>query len=136
MPNSPRNENQRNRNGNFSLFKSYFCQDTSNQLVNMKLKEIHPKNLTNRHDRACAKLARIARANTYFGGASAIVVAKRLKAMGSDVPGDEIVSDIYSKSNLDLGEWGAFECPECGNAVLGKTNAINCCQEFHETIFE
>lgn len=102
----------------------------------MKLKETHPKNLTNRHNRACAKLARIARANTYFGGASAIVVAKRLKAMGSDVPGDEIVSDIYSKSNLDLGEWGAYECPECGNAVMGKQNAINCCHEFHETIFE
>ncbi len=95
----------------------------------MNLKEVSPKFITNRHDRACVKLARIARGNTYFGGASAMVMAKRLEKMGSKIPALEIVSDVYSRSNGKLGEWGAYECPECGSVHLGTENTINCCQE-------
>jgi rubrerythrin len=93
----------------------------------MKLIEVNPSKLSDRNDRACAKLARIARGDTYFGGAKALAIAKRLEKMGSNLPLQEIVGDVYSRSNLDLGQWGAYECPECGSVHLGRTNACNCC---------
>jgi hypothetical protein len=91
----------------------------------MKLKETSPKNLTNRYERACARLARIARNNTVFGGASALLIAKRCKF--KIFPADEIVSDVYRASNYSCGKWGAYECPECGQAHLGEDSALGCC---------
>lgn len=95
----------------------------------MKLREANPSKLYDRHDRACAKLARIARGDTIHGGARAMVLAKRLEAMGSKVPADQIVGDVYSASNYSCGEWGSYECPECGSAHLGQSAALACCQE-------
>lgn len=91
----------------------------------MKLKESSPSKLTNRYEKACARLARLARGNTYFGGASALVIAKRCKY--KKFPAMEIVSDVYGASNGSLGEWGAYECPECGQTYLGTEAALNCC---------
>ena len=98
----------------------------------MKLKETSPNNLTNRYEKACARLARMARANTYFGGASALVIAKR--ANKKKFPAEEIVMDVYHGR---VSEWMAYECPECGQAHLGEQSALDCCisrddQEFEE----
>jgi len=95
----------------------------------VKLKEADPAKLTDRYERACARLARIARGDTFFGGARALVIAKRLKGMRSEVPASEIVGDVYSHSNLSCGEWAAYECPECGSVRFGTVAALNCCHE-------
>ncbi len=91
----------------------------------MKLKETNPKNLENKHERACARLARIARNDTVFGGARALTIANRCKY--KKIPADVIVSDVYHRSNYSCGEWGAYECPECGQTHLGTEAALNCC---------
>jgi len=93
----------------------------------MKLKEAHPSKLYDRTERACAKLARIARADTVFGGAKALVIADRLDRMGSRVPAQAVVGDVYAASNYSCGEWGAYACPECGTAYLGPDKAYACC---------
>ena len=88
----------------------------------MRLKETNPNNLTNRNERASARLARIARGDTYFGGASALVIAKR--ANKKLFPAEEIVADVYHGRES---KWMAYECPECGQAHLGEESAIGCC---------
>lgn len=99
----------------------------------MKLKEVHPDLLSNPHDRACAKLARIARGNTVFGGASALVIAERMeRRKGNRIPASAIVSDVYSASNYSCGQWGAYACPECGQAYLGEDAAYLCCSQDNE----
>ncbi len=94
----------------------------------MKLKEANWRKLHDPHERACCKLANIARHDTIHGGAKALVIAKRLYGMGSKIPADEIVGDVYSASNYSCGEWGAYECPECGSVHLGTEAAHKCCQ--------
>jgi hypothetical protein len=89
------------------------------------MKETSPNNLEDKTERAIAKLARIARGDTVHGGARALVIAGRMKRAKFDA--DAVVSDIYSRSNLSLGEYGAYECPECGGAYLGTEAALNCC---------
>lgn len=91
------------------------------------LKEVHPNKLDNRHDRACAKLARIARGDTIWGGAKALVIAKRAEAMGVQFPALAVVTDVYHASNYSCGPWAAYECPECGTVHLGEESALNCC---------
>ena len=98
----------------------------------MTLKEAHPNELSDRAERAIAKLARVARCDTVYGGAKALVLAKRLNGMNSNVPANEIVGDIYAASNYSLLEWGAYQCPECGNAHLGRDKAFACCQPIEE----
>lgn len=95
----------------------------------MKLKECSPDELASREDRAIAKLARIARGDTVHGGAKALVLAKRLNGMNSQVPADEVVGEVYSLSNYTCGRFGAYECPECGSAHLGTEAAYACCAE-------
>jgi hypothetical protein len=96
----------------------------------MKLKEAHPSQLATNYERACAALARIARADTIYGGARALVLARRMeRRKGSQVPANEIVSAVYSASNCSCGEWGAYECPECGTAHLGTEAAYRCCSQ-------
>ena len=95
-----------------------------------KLKEAHPDTLRTPYERACAKLAQIARHDTIFGGARALVLAKRMDARkGATVPANGIVSDVYAASNYSCGEWGAYACPECGQSHLGTEAAYRCCQE-------
>jgi hypothetical protein len=85
------------------------------------------------YERACAALARIARADTIYGGARALVLARRMeRRKGSQVPANEIVSAVYSASNYSCGEWGAYECPECGTAHLGTEAAYRCCSQVEE----
>lgn len=94
----------------------------------MKLREANPNQLSDREQRACAKLARIARGDTIFGGAKAMVIAKRARNMHCQFPALNVVSDVYSASNYSCGDWGAYECPECGQAHLGTEAAYACCQ--------
>ena len=56
------------------------------------------------------KLFRIATNNIYFGGASALVIAKRMK----DSEGLEIVGDVYSRSSVQENPYTAKECEWCG----------------------
>ena len=79
-------------------------------------------------DRACAKLALIARHDTIHGGARAPMLERRLLAMGSRLPVREIVGDVYAASNWTVtSQWGAYACPECGQAHLGEERALECC---------
>lgn len=91
----------------------------------MKLKEVSPKKLTNRHERACARLANIARHDTVFGGAKALTISHRCRF--KRIPAGEIVTDVYHASNYSCGKWGVYECPECGQAHLGTESVLNCC---------
>ena len=93
----------------------------------MKLEEGAPADLTDRAERECAKLARIARGDTVHGGARAMVIAKRANAMGCRFPADEVVSEVYSLSNWTCGRFGVYRCPECGQSYLGMDAAYNCC---------
>lgn len=96
----------------------------------MKLKVVSPNLLSNRYDRACAKLAKIALNDTITGNARALILSKRLQRIDSDIPANDIVSDVYSLSNWTCGaHWSAFECPECGQACLGQEAALACCAQ-------
>lgn len=85
--------------------------------------------LHDREDRTVARIATIARNNTVFGGASALVYAKRLARLGgADL--EYVVSDVYARSSGQAhSEYEAFECPECGTACLGSQAAYRHCQE-------
>ena len=94
----------------------------------MKLREGNISDLP-RDQRAIAKLARIARCNVYFGGASALVKAERLVSMGADNIYLDVVSAAYSDSQGNAPEYLPYECPECGTTHLGRSAAYQCCQE-------
>lgn len=92
------------------------------------LKNLRSETLENTHERACAKLARIAKSDTIWGGFRANMIAKR--ATLKKFPAEQIVGDVYSASTGKHSLiWEAWECPECGKACLGEEAAINCCQK-------
>ena len=93
-----------------------------------------PKNIYDRCDRACARLASIATWDTIFGGAQAMVIARRMSNwLKTGVPAEEIVSDVYSRSSGRTSErWGAWECDECGQTHLGREAAAECCTHVEE----
>ncbi len=91
------------------------------------LKETHPDNLADRHERALAKLARIARCDAWHGGARALVLAKRLEAMGGNAQAIEAVTDAYTNGRGDATRFLAYECPECGTACAGTEAAHDHC---------
>jgi hypothetical protein len=94
----------------------------------MSIESVPSNRLENRHQRACARLAMRATLDTIHGGASALIIARRLDSMGSAVPAREIVSDVYSASTGSVSvTWGAFECPECGCVHQGIEAAASCC---------
>ena len=94
----------------------------------MKIEESNISDLQDRNDRAIAKLARIARNDTVFGGARALVLADRLEAMGSQIDAHEIVGNVYAASNWTVtDDYKVCMCPECGQTVLGVEAALNCC---------
>ena len=95
----------------------------------MKIQTVSFKKLANREDRATAKLALIARNDTIYGGARAMTIAARLNRLGSNVPADDVVSEVYSLSNYTCGRFGVYECPECGQVYLGAAAAAECCSE-------
>jgi hypothetical protein len=82
-----------------------------------------------REERAIAKLAQAARCNVYFGGASALVKAERLVAMGADRIYLSVVRAAYSSSKGEARDYLPYECPECGLTHLGESSAMQCCLE-------
>lgn len=86
--------------------------------------------LADRDERSTAHLAARARHDTIYGGAKALLYAKRLQRMGSKLPLMEVVGDVYAASTGHWSPvWEAWECPECGSAWLGQERALNCCSE-------
>jgi hypothetical protein len=53
----------------------------------------------------------------------------RIELSCSSFPANEIVSSIWAATNYSYGEWGAYECQECGSAHLGRESAYRCCAE-------
>ena len=98
-------------------------------ITHVPLQEASPRDLPDRSDRALARLARKARSNVWLGGASALLCARRLEAMGSRLPALRCVRDAYASSTGEAREFLAYACPECGQARLGQTAALECCTE-------
>lgn len=89
--------------------------------------------LHDRDERLIARFAAKARANTIWGGCSALVIAKRLQRMNPRSEALSVVKDVYSASTgRHHTEFEAWECPECGSAHLGQDKAAQCCQERFE----
>lgn len=96
----------------------------------MKLKEVHPNKLTDKGERALAKMARIAACDTNFGGARALVLLKRLG--NSQLPFDEVVTNTYHSNSIPS-QYVAYECPECGTVCFGDIAALkHCFNEYDE----
>lgn len=95
----------------------------------MQIIEVSPRRLTDRTERAQAKLARIARGDCWHGGARALVLAKRLDRLHCSFDPLAVVSDAYSSSTGTATNYLAYLCPECGTAHLGKEAASQCCGE-------
>lgn len=88
----------------------------------------HADALSNRTDRATARLAQRARLDTIHGGAAAVLLERRLKSRGSPVGFAGVVAAVYGASTgRHHPELEAWECPECGTAHLGQTAALQCC---------
>lgn len=98
----------------------------------MRPKPAHFSQLTCKASFNTAKLAAQARADTIHGGAKALVLAEKYDAKATKFAngdtGNSIVSEVYSQSSGKHSETlEGWECPECGNAVLGLENAFACC---------
>ncbi len=87
-------------------------------------------------EREIAKLAGKALNDCWYGGASALVLARRLDRGGVKYPALLIVSDIYTMRGTWHFRWQAWKCPECGQAYLGQEKALQCCQEMLEEYSE
>lgn len=86
-----------------------------------------------RHDRAQARLARIAVNDTVYGGARALTLANRACELGVKFDAQQVVSEVYCASNYKAGnQFGTFECGECGQVYLGIEDAAHCCTEEEE----
>ena len=96
----------------------------------MNTTPVHYTKLYDRNDRTTAHFAAAARRDTIFGGATALVLAKRLQRMNPRSDALNVVHDVYSastgKHHCDHEAW---ECPECGSVHLGKESAFKCCAE-------
>lgn len=87
--------------------------------------------LADRYERACAYLAWIALCDIITGNSRALVRAKRLERMHSNIPAQEIVADVYSQKRGRTNDvWGAWCCNECGWTFMGKEAADRCCSEW------
>ena len=72
------------------------------------------------------KLWRIATNNIYFGGASAMVLANRMK----DTEAMYIVSRVYSVSAVQDNPFTPKECQFCGCSFIPSDAEIeNCCSD-------
>ena len=67
-------------------------------------------------------LFRIASNNIYFGGASAMVLAKRIK----DPEAMEIVSSVYSVSGIQENPYTQKECEWCGSLFVPADSPYDC----------
>jgi hypothetical protein len=95
------------------------------RLTMNRLKGAKPISLTNRYERACARLAIIAMSDVTFGGARALRIAKR--ASLKKFPAMEIVSQAYESSTGEATSFIPYHCHECGQACLGMDAAYQCC---------
>lgn len=97
----------------------------------MNIKSLPYTELPDREQRAVARLAKLARWDTIAGGTWAMVLAERadrLKFNSAGYGAMEVVSIVYSASSgHHHPELEAWECPECGQAHLGKDAAYACC---------
>lgn len=94
----------------------------------MNTKPANYTQLYDRDERLIARFAAKARANTIFGGCSALVIAKRLQRMNPRSESLSVVQDVYSRSTgKHHPEFEAWECTECGSVHLGRDNAAQCC---------
>jgi hypothetical protein len=79
------------------------------------------------HDHSSYKVSRIAamaRADTLFGGARALVVARKCTKWDAL----SVVKDVYSRSTgRHSAEHEGWNCPECGQVHLGQDSALACC---------
>ena len=98
----------------------------------MKLKELSPDTLHDSRERTIAKLARIARCDTVFGGAKALVLLRRLQRSPNHGDYSAAVCEVYSRSDGTVCGHGAYECPECGSAHFGTEAALLCCNDGNE----
>lgn len=91
----------------------------------MKPTPAHYSQLSGREQKI-AHLAAIARHDTLMGGARAMVIAKN-RNNAEDIA---IVSEVYRASTGGHHEvYEAWECPECGQACLGRNEAYSCCED-------
>jgi len=97
-----------------------------------KLREASPRLLYDRGERARAKLARIARCNVHFGGASALTLANRIIAMGGDSELLDVVSAAYTSNTGNAPGYLAYHCPECDSVHAGENAARECCAQTDE----
>lgn len=96
------------------------------------LQEISPDKLSDRGERALAKLARIARFDVNFGGAKALVIADRLAKMGSTLDAHTVVGEAYCSSTGTARDFTAYACPECGSPCFGEDAAFICCSAIYD----
>lgn len=87
----------------------------------------YPAIYANRDARSLAHMAALAWHDVQFGGARALVMARRLESMGSDLDYDAVVSDAYTSSDGVSRRFAAFECDECGQTHGGVEAASDCC---------
>lgn len=97
------------------------------------MKEASFRRLINHDDKSIAHMAARARLDTIYGGALALVYAKRLESMGSQLDLESVASEVYA---LSSGKWHkgleAWACPQCGSAHLGQDQALTCCEHREE----
>ena len=71
-----------------------------------------------------ARLFRIATNNIFFGGASAMVLAKRMQ----DPEGMSIVSTVYSVSSIQKNPYLSDDCFFCGcDFIPAESKSESCC---------
>ncbi len=95
-------------------------------------------------ERAISKLALLARGDCIHGGASALTLADRLtfgklrfedkQYQQPDVSYHDIVSAAYASSTGEVTQYLPYECPECGQARLGETAALECCANIDDEL--
>jgi len=95
----------------------------------MKLKTRSARALTDRVERAIARLAMIAANDAWHGGARALVLLKRLEGSPNYQEYREAVNASYGSSNPPTSDYVVCECPECGQVYLGESKAYDCCAD-------
>lgn len=79
-------------------------------------------------ERTIAYFAMMARCDTIHGGCKALVLAQRISAKHPTSPIPAVVNEVYRESSGKRSHYyEGWECPECGQARLGRTEAIYCC---------
>lgn len=76
------------------------------------------------------RLAKLASANAWYGGSSALTLAKRATRLHPGSDAEEIVSRVYAHSRGRA----VYTCPECDFEHLTEDAMRECCKddEFYE----